>query len=225
MGGGNYILTSDGELYHYGVPGMKWGQRKARTDTYAKRYYRDHAGPGKYATRKRQLAGDKRDLEGLKNGQHLRYGVGKKRQAAFDARDKRLLEKRIAENEAKLTKKQTKRAARPEKVKAIIGVGAGAATGILASHIAGKAVDNVGGSLIASLGARFATSALVSSAVSNAIVNSGTKNEAKKQRKQLQKEYGRLEDQMTYGKNADAKKNASISKRMNDIEKQLNRMG
>lgn len=26
----NYIMTSDGELYHYGVKGMKWGVQQAR---------------------------------------------------------------------------------------------------------------------------------------------------------------------------------------------------
>ena len=28
----NYIITEDGELYHYGVPGMKWGVRKKQYD-------------------------------------------------------------------------------------------------------------------------------------------------------------------------------------------------
>lgn len=90
----NYILTSDGELMHYGVPGMKWGKRMAR----------GHAGPGQYITRKRQLAGDKRDLERLNKGGHLSIGLTKKRQAAYDARDKAALEKRIAKNEAKMEK-------------------------------------------------------------------------------------------------------------------------
>lgn len=95
-------MNYNDELMHYGVPGMKWGVRKSN---YAARTARGHAGMGKYATRKRQLAGDKRDLQRLNKGQHLSVGLTKKRQAAFDARDKRNLESRIAKNE-KIQQKQ-----------------------------------------------------------------------------------------------------------------------
>lgn len=39
--------------------------------------------------------------------------------------------------------------------------------------------------------------------------------------KDLQKQYGMLEDQMTYGKNADPVKNSRIESQMNSIEEQL----
>lgn len=96
----NYVIV-DGELYHHGVKGMKWGVR---------RKLRGHGGPGKYATKKRRLAGDKRDLESLNEGQRLSVGLTKKRQAAFDTRDKATLEKRISKNERKLNEKADKKA-------------------------------------------------------------------------------------------------------------------
>ena len=102
------------ELYHYGVPGMKWGVRKVR----------GHAGPGRYLTKKRQEAGDKRDLKRLERGEHLSVGLSKKRQAALDARDKRIIEGRLNKNEqkqaAKSEKKQFKQDVKTARKKGIL---------------------------------------------------------------------------------------------------------
>lgn len=85
---------NENELYHHGVKGMKWGVRK---DSYNKRLMRGHAGPnlGLYLTNERQLKADMRELDELNKGKHLSIGLTKKRQAAFDARDRKILEKRI----------------------------------------------------------------------------------------------------------------------------------
>lgn len=45
----------------------------------------------------------------------------------------------------------------------------------------------------------------------------------KNTQKQLQKQYGKLEDQMTYGKNEDKKKNKKIQSEMKKIENKMNR--
>ena len=114
-------------LAHYGVKGMKWGVRK----DIKKRVLRGHAGPGGYLTKKRQLAGDKKDLEGLKNGQHLSVGFTKKRQAAYDARDKAALEKRIAKNEKALAKDENKKNKPKSTTLQKVTIGAAAAVTIL----------------------------------------------------------------------------------------------
>ena len=132
------------ELYHFGVKGMRWEHRKVR----------GHAGPGKYATRKRQLAGDKRDLDYLNKGEHLSVGLTKKRQAAYDKRDKAVLEKRIAKNEQKNNKGLS------TKQKKVVKVGAAAAGTMLAVYGAykfSKWVDNQNVKLATHTGQEFAS--------------------------------------------------------------------
>lgn len=120
------------ELYHYGVKGMKWGRRKAR----------GHAGPGKYVTKKRQQAGDKRDLDALNKGQHLSVGFTKKRQAKFDARDKAAIEKRMAKNEAELNDKPEKKGL-SDRQKTALKIGAAAVGTALVAYGAKKASDYI----------------------------------------------------------------------------------
>lgn len=88
-------------LAHYGILGMKWGIR--RTPAQLGRTM---------ITRKRQLAADKSDLERLNSGKHLSVGFTKKRQEAYDKRDKAALERRIKANEQKITDKALKKAAK-----------------------------------------------------------------------------------------------------------------
>ena len=71
----NYILTADGELYHYGVPGMKWGHRKAS-----------------YASEKSAYRQAKKDFKAAKKGVRksgLGFGIKgiAKVKAAQDKRD------------------------------------------------------------------------------------------------------------------------------------------
>lgn len=88
---------SNNYLTHYGTLGMRWGVRRSSADR-------------TMFTTKRQLVVDKRDLERLNNGRHLSVGLTKKRQAAYDKRDKTILEKRIEANEQKVANKAAKKA-------------------------------------------------------------------------------------------------------------------
>lgn len=85
------------ELTHYGVLGMKWGIRR-----------------GRYATPSRQLQADKTKLARLESGKHVSVGFTKKRQSAYDERDKAYIQKRIKKTEAYLVKKVAKKKAARE---------------------------------------------------------------------------------------------------------------
>lgn len=99
-------MEQNNELYHWGIKGMKWGVRRAK----------GYTAPGRYITRKRQLAADKRDLDALNRGEHLSIGITKKRQDAFDRRDRAKLENRIAKNEQVLAEKQARKDAKKPKM-------------------------------------------------------------------------------------------------------------
>ena len=81
------------EIYHYGKRGMKWGSR------------RSYGKIPTMLTANRQLSADTKTLDKMNNrNYHTSVGLTKKRQSAYDKRDKKFLENRIDKNTVKYQK-------------------------------------------------------------------------------------------------------------------------
>lgn len=120
-----YVKLNGDELYHYGVPGMKLGTRRAPIGV----------------TSKRQYEFDKKSLDTLNKGGHIRRGITKKRQAMYDKYDKQKVEERIANYKGNpIDKKSAQKKA---------SVGKSIAVGLLASNIAAVGLLQVSPSLTA----------------------------------------------------------------------------
>lgn len=120
------ISQVDNTLKHFGILGMKWGVRR----------------DPRMLTTKRQLSADKKVKGFLDKGGHTSVGFTKKRQAAYDARDKKVVSNRIAKNESRLETNKNKSLGRKT-----FEVGASVAVGVLASNVGGMAAYKLTGSL------------------------------------------------------------------------------
>lgn len=81
MDNNTYVLTSDGELYHYGVPGMKWGVRRTPTQL-------GH----KPSSKKKKVSKGQSIIERLKSKRQAKKAAEEERKKDLALRNKKVSE-------------------------------------------------------------------------------------------------------------------------------------
>lgn len=116
-----YILTSDGELYHYGVKGMKWGvirYRKNSADRGIARRERQNTKLEKKAT-KYDVKASKQALKNIKRGYESVGLVATKKSAKLDVKAAKLERKALKVDPDSRKYLATKRKAAKARLKSV----------------------------------------------------------------------------------------------------------
>lgn len=215
-----HVIRSDNssELYHYGVKGMKWGIRK----TYARDIYRK----GKKVHSK----GDEADRWGV--GVKTQF-VRKKNNADSGGITGAIRRKQRSNIERDLADIKSKQSQVNSELRELTGYDRNS-RGLAKSKIS-SAVRRI---QIKSLNSINEKLKKLENENIDALkeLDSIEKYQAKKRAdkakqkiaqakiKDLERQYGKLEDLMTYGKNANAKDNARIEREMTSIESEINKL-
>lgn len=100
-----YVMTADGELYHYGVKGMKWGHRKAPEQSAMLRNVK--STKANYKSAKKAY---NKSFNAAYNKSHQVYSLSKKKREANDKRWEDVYDKIDALDKAKTEYKSAKKA-------------------------------------------------------------------------------------------------------------------
>lgn len=116
-----YILTSDGELYHYGVPGMKWGVIRWRKNSadrgIARREHKNEKLEKKAA--KYDVKASKRALKNVKRGFEESGLVATKKSAKLNVKAAKLEKKALKLDSDSRKYLKTKRKAAKARLKSL----------------------------------------------------------------------------------------------------------